>query len=173
MDKRKTLLLYSTVALLLSLGFLYWFLNSTGDRSLSLQGHLPSGIASFKLQREITGTEAFTTVKKSHLGRLKAPREAAIGYYEEGLTIWISRYDSEKAANDEIKRMVSAIGRFGQGFSVPTRLKIDKHFIYRIDYQGSLHYFWARQDMIVYVMPGPLSDADIKELVKDMNQLEK
>lgn len=169
MGKRKTLFLLSGIVFLLFLGALYLWLAYNVSGSGSPEQYLPSKIAGFKLERELTGAEAFELVKTSHLGQLRAPSEAAIGYYQEGLTIWVSKYDSDEIALNEIERMVQAIGRFGRGFQFPVKRNIGNLGVYRTVHRGSAHYFWARKGYIFYIAPGPLSDRNAGQLIEDIN----
>jgi len=169
MSKGRKPILFIIVASLLLGSLIYLGLCNTFFISRTPGDYLPDEVFGFKLEREITGTEAFEIVKKSHMGGLKVPSDMTIGYYQEGLIIWISKYSSERAAMQETIRMVKAIKRFGRGFEAPTKININGYSIYRTCYKSSFQYFWNKDDFLIYIVPGLLSSSDMKELILKIN----
>lgn len=169
MVKRRKLTLLIIAALFLFCFLLYINFRHTLSTSRSPERYLFAEVSGFKLEREFTGTEAIEMVKRSHMGSLKAPSDMAIGYYQEGLTIWITKYSSEKVATQETKRMIKAIGRFGRGFKPPTKTNVNGYPVYRTNYRGSFQYFWNINDFLIYIVPGLLSDSDVKDLIIKIN----
>ncbi len=167
MKRNRKLLLSLTGTLLLV--FLLLSLRHTMVSSQLPRQYFSSEVAGLELEREFLADEAFEMAKKSHLGKLEAPQDSAIGYYQEGLTIWVAKYDSKKIAARETKRMANAIEKFAGGFESPTKLSVDGYIIYRTRYRGTFHYFWANKDFLLYVQSGPLSDSDTTMLIRDMN----
>lgn len=165
--KRKFILIF--IGTLLLLGLLFLSSHQTLLSSRSPERYLFAEVAGLKLQREFTGDEAFEMVRGSHFGKLKAAHSAAIGYYQEGLTIWLAEYESGKVASKETKRMVKAIEAFSKGFESPKRLGSQGNAVYRTRYRGAFHYFWTKKNFIFYIVPGPLSDSEAKMLIEDIN----
>ena len=129
---------------------------------------LPSDISGLQLEREYSGKEAQSIVKRSHLGSLKRPEETSIGYYQEGLAVWLSEYRESEAASREAERMSEAIEKFARGFSAPQKVVIDGQNVYRTLYQGRFQYFWSKGRFLVYVDSGPLGQDDLVDLVRKL-----
>jgi len=151
-------------------GFSIISISCSLSSSKPVEMYLVDDISGYKLNNSIVGTSAFEDMKKSHIGKLNAPEDAVVGYYEEGLTIWISEYKNTKEAVKENDRMVAAIKSGGQKFGELKSLSIKSCRVYRLNVKNIYHYFWSIDEFIVYVIAGPLSDSYIKdELVPDIN----
>jgi|GEM_PF-6506349 len=143
---------------------------SCSSSSKPIEQCLKENISDYKLNESIVGTSAFQEIKKSHIGKLKAPEDAVIGYYEEGLTIWISEYvDKEESAN-ETDRMASAIKSGHNKFGTLRTINIDNRKVYRLNVKNTYHYFWRVNEFIIYIVAGPLGDSYIRdELIPSIN----
>lgn len=171
MDRRTRIGLFLSVVVLALVAFLYSSLPQASfvSRDRTPEAYLFDEVSGFKLEREVTGTEALAAVKASHMGSLKTPSDTAIGYYQEGLTIWVSKYKSAKTANRETNRMVDAISRFGRGFRPPEKLTINDVGVFRTYFGDSFQYFWSKEGFIIYVIPGLLGEDEVKALVGKIN----
>lgn len=158
------------VLFLIMVGFTIVSISCSSSSPKPIELYIKDDISGYKLNKSIVGTSAFEDMKESHLGKLSAPEDAVVGYYEEGLTIWISEYKSKKEAAKENDRMASAIKSGGQKFGDLEHLRINGCLVYRLNVKNAHHYFWSFNEFIVYVVAGPLSDSYIKgELVPDVN----
>lgn len=131
--------------------------------------YLPPQIDNLSLVKIVTDREAIAATQKSHRGSVAHITDAAIGYYQAGLTIWISEYESEEMAESETQKMTQAMARFGQGYEKQKTIKVEKITV-RLAYpKGETHYFWYQGKRMFYIAPGPLSQTQTKKLIKDFN----
>lgn len=164
---RKALLV---AGLFVLLAFLYLSWGRTLVNTNVSQEYLPPAITGLKLERELEGDAAFRTVRESHMGQIDTAEDAIIGYYQEGLTIWIAEYGDEDLASTETQRMKQAIMEYASGFSTPKRLQVGEQSVYRTEFRGIYHYFWTKGSLIFYIASGPLDSSEIKDLVQELNQ---
>ncbi len=167
-NRRKALLVVSVFVLL---AFLHLSWGCTPAGTNISQEYLPPEITGLKLERELEGDAAFKSVRESHMGQIDTSENAIIGYYQEGLTIWIAEYSDEDLASTETQRMKQAIKEYAKGFSTPERFQVGKQSVYRTEFRGTYHYFWVKGILIFYVASGPLDGSEIKDLVQELNSL--
>lgn len=131
--------------------------------------YLPPQIDNLSLAKMVTGQEAIVATQRSHRGSVTYITDAAIGYYQAGLTIWISQYKSEEIAKSETQKMATAMIRFGQGYEEQETIKVGKTTV-RLAYpKGETHYFWHQSKRMFYIAPGPLSQTQTKKLINSFN----
>lgn len=92
----RRMILVSIFVSLLVFTILYVWMQRTTPAVPLADKFLFDRIASYKLERQFIGEEAFGMVEKSHLGELSTPRDAAIGYYQQGVTVWIAEYEESE-----------------------------------------------------------------------------
>ncbi len=166
MMKRLSIVAGILIALvLIAGGGFYWLFHPK-----TLQDYLPRQVENLKLIRVTLGPEAIELAKASHIGRIESVSDLAIGYYEGDLSIWITKYPDAGKARSETKRMVEAMLRFGRGFEDLREIKMDGEKIYQTFPGGEAQYFWQKENLMIYIIPGRIGEKEAMELIRKINR---
>lgn len=167
MEKHRKAIVALSVILIFLVILAYWGPGLMESRFP--QEHLPKEVEGLELESELEGNDAMAMVRKTHLGQLKEAKGAIIGFYQEELSIWITEYDNQKFALKETERMAGAIKKIAGGFTPPARTKLAGQNVYRTRSGNIYHYFWVKDNCILYIVPGPLSSPEIGRLILELN----
>ncbi|MEW6189771.1 MAG: hypothetical protein AB1466_06695 [Actinomycetota bacterium] len=164
--KRKSIILtvISLILLITAVAIAYWSI-----RPETLENYLPKEVENLNLVQTISGHRALMMARASHRGEIKDILDIAIGYYEGDLSIWITEYPNPSIAERETGRMVRAMIRFGRGFEKLRKFKLNGQEIYRTLPSGKAQYFWSRENFMIYIIPGPLSEEEVERVIKRIN----
>lgn len=153
------------VLVLIAGGSFYWLFHPK-----TLQDYLPRQVENLKLIRVTLGPEAIELAKASHIGRIESVSDLAIGYYERDLSIWITKYPDADKARGETERMAEAMPRFGKGFEDLKEIKMDGERVYQTLPGGEPQYFWQKENLMIYIIPGGIGEKDAIELIRKINR---
>lgn len=145
----------------------------TGDGRVTrdkppLEELVPGKVFDFSLTNVVKGKEAIKAAKRLHRGEIKNVKDMAIGYYEEGLSIWFTEYPSIEIAKEETLKMAEAMERFGQGFENIEELEIEGLVVYETFPGGKEQFFWAQNKLMIYIIPGDLIKSQSKTLISKL-----
>ncbi len=113
---------------------------------------------------------AMNATKELHKGNVKPAADAAIASYEGGITIWLTRYESDRVAEEQLEKMKQAMGRYGGGFERLSTEVLGESEVFVTRPKGETQYFWTRKDVLAYLIPGNLGADEINSLIKDLNE---
>lgn len=118
---------------------------------------LPQTLGSFKLVQSVTGDQAKRQIGRMH-GKAIAFKQAAIGAYRfdnHKATLWISAYEKDHMAIDQIGRMSKRI-KSGKGeiFTGLKMLTLKGLPIYFVKGMGQDHYFFQKNNLAVWLAVG-------------------
>ncbi len=133
-----------------------------------LESFLPSKVDELVLRRIVAGEEAVATAVRSHQGKVKNADNMIIGYYDGGLSIWITEYSDSSTCGEETIKMIDAMKKFEEGFEKIESNKIKDVQVYTTEPGGGRQYFWAQNRFMVYVVPGELSEGKSRELISEL-----
>ncbi len=164
--KRKSIIL-TVIFLILFISVVaiaYWTI-----RPETLEDFLPKEVENLNLVKIISGHRALMIARASHRGEIKDVLDIAIGYYEGDLSIWITEYPNPNIAERETTRMARAMIQFGRGFEKLRKFKLNGQEIYLTLPAGKAQYFWSHENFMIYIIPGPLSEEEVKRVIKRIN----
>ncbi len=162
-DIKKITLLFSIIVFL---AVVFWIFSLFVPKGL--QSFLPSEVDGLMLHRVAGKDESMATTVRSHQGEIKDVDDMVIGYYDGGLSIWITKYSESKVVNKETLKMIEAMKKFGEGFEKLGSVNIKGVKIYITFPGGVKQYFWSQGKLMVYMIPGTLSESMSRELISDL-----
>jgi len=154
------------IIILLSAVFWVYFLFI--PRGSDLESFLPSEVDGLMLHRVAGKDEAMATTVRSHRGEIKDVDDMVIGYYDGGLSIWVTKYSNSQISYNETIKMIDAMKRFEEGFEEIKSTRIKDVEVYVTEPGGEKQYFWSQGKLMVYIIPGALSESESRELISDL-----
>lgn len=135
-----------------------------------LEKILSATIGPRRLLQSMGKDAAVNATKGLHKGNVKPAADATIGSYEGGITIWLTRYESDRMAKEQLEKMKQAMERYGGGFERLSEEKLGGSEVFVTRPKGEIQYFWSRKDVVAYLIPGNLGIDEIQRLIKDLNE---
>lgn len=119
---------------------------------------VPQAFGTMKLERLQSGEEARKSIDKLH-GKQLNFREGYIASYKDGnkrATLWVSIFDSAKAAKKELSRMAEGI-KSGDGkvFQHFRELSIKGNSVYLVTGMDQVHYFFKNDTRVFWLAVDP------------------
>jgi len=162
-DIKKITLLFSIIVFL---AVVFWIFSLFVPKGL--QSFLPSEVDGLMLHGVAGKDESMATTVRSHQGEIKDVDDMVIGYYDGGLSIWITEYSDSNITSKETIKMIDAMKRFEEGFEKIESTKIKDVRVYITEPGGERQYFWAQNKFMIYVIPGKLTEGKSRELVSEL-----
>ncbi len=167
--KKKKIRLKPGVRMLL-VGFLLLFLTPFPSEGDSL---LPQSVGSLTLQKLQSGEEAKQAINRMH-GKELSFKRGYIGIYggEHGKgTLWVSEYDSEEGAVEDLKKMVQMIRTGDQKtFGHFREMSIEGLPVYLVLGMGQAHYFFQKGMKVIWLAVDPsLAKETIRDLIEKIS----
>jgi hypothetical protein len=66
--------------------------------------------------------------------------------------------------------MVEAMLRFGRGFEDLKEIKMDGEMVYQTFPGGEPHYFWQKENLMIYIIPGRIGEKEAMGLIRKINR---
>lgn len=118
---------------------------------------LPQEIQGLKLLRSASGSEAAAMIARLH-GKEVAPSANYIGHYGTGpnhIMLYVSRFKSEKNAQDVLNRMSKRIGKGSSGFVHHLKFDVEGTTIHVVLGQGRVNYFFGKRKNLYWLGIAP------------------
>ena len=125
------------------------YYTSGNDRT----GIFPQQLGDLKLVLYVDGADAISDVERLHMGGI-SPKNAYIAQYRsdfDNVRFWISIVENVSDAQQQVDLMIEGMKKTTM-FSQPVKLTIDDNVAYYTKgNDGQFHYFFARDDMVVWL----------------------
>lgn len=137
---------------------------SDNDRT----GIFPQELAGLKLVLYVDGADAINEVERLHMGGV-SPENAYIAQYSsdsDNVRFWISIVENARDAQQQVGLMIEGMKKTTM-FSQPVKLTIDDTAVYSSEgNDGKFHYFFAKDNMVVWLSTENPDEGYQKRLVK-------
>jgi hypothetical protein len=130
---------------------------------------LPESIHGMALAESHSGSEAAEILVEMH-GAEVVPPENYIGHYgteDMGAVLYISRFDTEAAADSLLVAMATRIGPGSSGFGHHASFDAADHLVHMVFGHGQVHFFYAEaEDLVWLAVDARLARPALAELLK-------
>ncbi len=150
-----------TIIILSLLGTIYFFSIAAG--SGPKQFTFPIQIAGLELRHSSQGREATAEINRLH-GKEIEMKNGYVVHYESERTrtmLYISEFDSEDQAREQIEQMKKKIEKGSKGFGHFRELEVEERTLYLVLGFGQIHYFYLDSNRVIWIA----KDLSMAELV--------
>jgi hypothetical protein len=130
---------------------------------------LPESIHGMPLVESHSGSEAADILVEMHKAEV-VPPENFIGHYgteEMGAVLYVSRFETEAAADSFLVAMATRIGPGSSGYGHHGSFDAADHFVHMVFGHGQVHYFYAEaEDLIWLAVDARLARPALAELLQ-------
>jgi hypothetical protein len=117
----------------------------------------PKELEGMTLEDEYSGEKAKSEIKNMHLGDFDFI-SGYVGFYQDGFgrsaRFWVSSFSNQSIAQNTTERMTEKISKGNTPFSIPQEIEINNsnvENVYFVEGMGQDHYYWYKDDMVVWV----------------------
>ncbi len=128
-------------------------LSTCGDRNGPPVPDLPNKLATLTLGNAVSGAKADGMIRRMHGKSTGEHSSSRIGYYHPGKrdnVLYLTAFESRKQAETALAKMVDKMADTPLGFTPPTPDTIGGHTIHRSQGMGLSHFFFRRDNLVVW-----------------------
>ncbi len=143
------------ITILTMFGVAYFFSVAAGVKSE--QFTFPAQMASLKLRHFSQGEGAIAEISKLH-GKEIEMKNGYTAHYESDRAkamLYISEFDSEDQARQQIDLMRKKIEKGSKGFGHFRELEVEERTIYSVLGFGQIHYFYLDSNRVIWLAVDP------------------
>ena len=123
----------------------------------SQQFTFPTQIADLQLGHSSQGEEAVAEINRLH-GKEIEMKNGYLAHYESDRTkavLYISEFDSEDQAREQIDKMKKKIGKGSKGFAPLQELEVEERILYSLLGFHQIHYFYLDSHKVIWLAADP------------------
>ncbi len=143
------------------------------------QQHLPIQNATNVTPKEVMGLvkivclkgePALKLVQMMHVGRIRFVKDIAVMHYmspnsSKFVTVWVTVYPNSSVAKEETNRMAKSMVEYGWKDVKTMRVDGLKVYYVKPPERNETHYFWCKDDYMIYIIPHNMTLKEIKEFI--------
>ncbi len=122
----------------------------------ALAGCLPAQAGGFPVTNVMSGEDAMKSTVGLHKGKLGRPKEAVIGAYGPGTSVWLMSYANAARARESVVKMANKMPKYGKDFQKVTIQRRKGLKLYVTKPGGFNQYYWAQGRVVAYLVPGEM-----------------
>jgi hypothetical protein len=142
---------------------------TAGCAAEEAEAPLPESIHGMALVESHSGEEAADILVEMHKAEV-VPPENYIGHYgteEMGAVLYVSRFDTDAAADSFLVAMGTRIGPGSSGYGHHSSFEAVGHHVHMVFGHGQVHYFYAdAEDLVWLAVDARLARPALAELLK-------
>lgn len=144
---------------------------SSDDKDESDSSIFPYELGGLDLTYEKSGKEAEDQIKNMHIGEFDILKGYVAQYDDSSgrsAFFWVATLENETNALNLIERMTAAISKGGTPFSTPYKVYVnqpDADYVYYTYGTGQDHYYWYKDEIMVWVALTNFDDNEIESFV--------
>ncbi len=150
-----------TLIILTLVGAVYFFSVAAGSGSQHFT--FPARMAGLELRHSSQGEEAIAEISRLH-GKEIEMKNGYVARYESDrtkATLYISEFESENQARQQIELMKKKIEKGSKGFAHFRELEVEERTLYLVLGFGQIHYFYLDPNRVIWLA----ADPSVAELV--------
>lgn len=155
------------ITVLALFGAAYFFSVAAGGKLA--QFTFPAQIAGLKLRHSSQGEEAMAKISRLH-GKEIEMKNGYVAHYESDRAkamLYISEFDSEGQARQQIELMKKKIEKGSKGFGHFRELEVEEKTIYSVWGFGQIHYFYLDSNRVIWLaVDPPVAELVLKAALK-------
>ncbi len=118
----------------------------------------------------LKGEPALKFVQMMHIGKIRFVKDIAMMHYispnsSKFVTVWVTVYPNSSVAKEETDRMAKSMIEYG--WKDVKTMKVDDMKVYYVRPPGrnETHYFWCKDNYMIYIIPHNMSSEEIREFI--------